>query len=97
MPIFGDAPPERPDQAGLWIMWGGFRKRVHTPQVWDDYRALGAKMVPGGKFPLALFDATINIEAALAAKVVVTTDGGAIDYPKVAKAVADEMYGRLAG
>ena len=102
LPLFGDSPEGR--EGGLWMLWGGFRKRVHTPQVWDDYQRLGSKHIgdvlkeSGGKFPVAMFDGTIDIEAALAAKVVVTPgENGAIDYEAVGQAVADELYGRLAG
>jgi hypothetical protein len=102
LPLFGDAPDGR--SGGLWMLWGGFRKRVHTTQVWDDYQRLGAKHVgdvmkdSGGKFPVAMFDGTIDIEAALAAQVVVTPgENGAIDYKAVGEAVADELYGRLSG
>lgn len=102
LPLFGDAPDGR--GGGLWMLWGGFRKRVHTTQVWDDYQRLGSKHVgdvlkdSGGKFPVAMFDGAIDIEAALAAQVVVTPgENGAIDYKAVGEAVADELYGRLQG
>lgn len=102
LPLFGDAPDGR--SGGLWMLWGGFRKRVHTTQVWDDYQRLGSKHIgdvlkdSGGKFPVAMFDGAIDIEAALAAQVVVTPgENGAIDYKAVGEAVADELYGRLQG
>ncbi len=94
LPLFGDGPEDR--GGGLWMFWGGFRKRVHTPQVWSAWEALGAKHI--GVADVAMFDASIDIEAALAARVVVVPgEGGAIDYKAVGEAVADEMYGRLAG
>ncbi len=94
LPLFGDGPENR--GGGLWMFWGGFRKRVHTPQVWSAWEALGAKHI--GVSDVAMFDASIDIEAALAARVVVTPgENGAVDYRAVAEAVADEMYGRLAG
>lgn len=102
LPLFGDSPEGR--EGGLWMVFGGFRKRVHTTQVWDDWQRLGAKhigdVIPEskGKFPVAMFDALIDIEPALTARIVVTPgENGAIDYAAVAEAVADEMYGRLAG
>lgn len=94
LPLFGDAPEGRPP--GLWMLWGGMRKRVHTPEVWSDFERLGAKHV--GTFGVAMFDATLDIEGALAARIVVTPgENGAIDYAAVAEAVANELYGRLAG
>lgn len=93
LPLFGDGPENR--GGGLWMASGPFRKRVHTTEVWSDYERLGARHV--GVFGVAMFDALIDIEAALAARIVVTPgEAGDIDTKAIAKAVADEMYGRLA-
>ncbi len=94
LPLFGDGPENR--GGGLWMASGPFRKRVHTTEVWSDYERLGAKHV--GVFGVAMFDALIDIESALAAQIVVTPgENGVIDYKAVGEAVADELYGRLAG
>ena len=66
LPIFGDAPDGR--DGGLWMIWGGFKKRVHTTEVWSDYERLGAKHIGDvdkgskGKFRLAMFDGAVDVD-----------------------------------
>lgn len=92
--IVFDARPER--GGGVWQSDGVVRKPVRTGDTWPALEAAGAKHI--GVAPNGLFDDLIDIEAALAARIVVPAgEGGAIDYGALAKALADELHGRLAG
>jgi len=92
LPIFGDAPENR--DGGLWMFFGGFRKRVHTPQVWSAWEALGSKHI--GVADVAMFDASLDIEAALVARVVVPAGDIKVDTAALAEKVADVIHGRMA-
>lgn len=95
MIIVFDAPPER--GGGVWQSNGIVRKPMRTGDTWPALGDDGAKVAKHiGVAPIGLFDDLIDIEAALAARIVVPAGGVEVDMPALAEKVADVLSGRLA-
>jgi hypothetical protein len=96
MIIIGDAPPER--GGGVWQSDGIVRKPVRTGDTWAQLGDDGVRVAKHiGVFDVGTFDDLIDIEAALTARIVVGAGDIEVDYAALARQVADELHGRLAG